>query len=183
LKSLHDYPYVIGRMKKEFVFIIALMSIGLKGLSQAEYAGKVETGYLKFLFNTIQVDPGPDWKGYNLDEEDGLELNLVNGVKFRDNCFFGIGVGYLNFEGINGFSVFSEFEYVPFRTRLKPVMSLRMGYNHIWNQYENGTGSLLGELGLGIDYKLTEKLDIYLQSGFSMTQQSLIIPIRIGLGF
>jgi hypothetical protein len=183
LNSLLEYPYGFGKMNKEFVIIIALLALGLKGLSQAEYAGKLETGYLKFLFNTIKVDPGPDWKGYNLDEEDAMELNLVNGIKFRDKCFSGIGVGYLNFEGINGISVFSDFEYLLFRTALRPVIRIKFGYNHIWNQYENGTGSVLGELALGLNYKLTEKLDIYLQSGFAATQQSLLIPIRIGLGF
>lgn len=171
------------KLNKEFVFITALLLIGLKCFSQIEYAGKLETGYLKFLFNTVQVDPGPDWMGYNLDEQDGIELNLINGVKFQDHCFTGIGLGYLNFEGINGISVFSEFEYVPFKTRLRPAIFLRMGYNHIRNQYENGSDSAFGELSLGLDYKLTKTLDIYVKSGFAMTQQSLLIPIRIGLDF
>jgi len=171
------------KLNKEFIFITALLLIGLKGLAQIEYTGKLETGYLKFLFNTIQVDPGPDWKGYNLDEQDGIELNLINGLKYRDHCYTGIGLGYLNFVGINGVSVFSEFEYVPFKSRLRPAISLRLGYNHIWNQYENGSGSALGEIGMGLDYKLTKKFDIYLKSGFAMTQQSLLIPFRIGVGF
>ncbi len=37
---------------------------------------------LKFDFTTVQVDPGPDWQGYHLnDEQNGFDLNFVNGNK------------------------------------------------------------------------------------------------------
>jgi len=171
-------------MNKLFPITILLIAFGLKAHSQVGYYGKVETGYLRFQATTVQVDPGPNWKGYNLDsEQNGVDLNLINGANFSHKFFAGLGVGYLNFEGINGFSVFTDFEYLPLKTKLTPLINLKIGYNHIWNQYENGTVSALGELGLGLNYKLTEKYNIYLQSGFLVAQQSFFIPIRIGFRF
>ncbi len=167
--------------KTKLVIIFVLTAI--VGYSQIDYQRKIETGFLKYRYNTIQVDPGPNWKGYNLDGENGIDFNLINGIEIRNKLFAGLGVGYLNFEGIEGFSVFTDFQYLPFETRLKPLVNFKVGYNHIWNQYENGTGSALGEVGLGAAFSATEKLDIYLQSGILMTQQSLLIPIRMGLKF
>ncbi len=169
-------------MKKITLFLLFAL-ITVIGYSQGDYQRKIEIGYMRYQYNTVQVDPGPNWKGYNLDGEDGIDLNVINGLSFKEKIFTGIGLGYLNFEGINGFSIFTDFEYLPFKTKLTPFVNLKIGYNHIWNQYENGTGSALGELGLGLNYGLTKKMDIYLQSGFLMTQQSLLIPIRIGFRF
>ena len=172
-------------MNGKRLFIIGLIAILTvnQGYSQINYSMKAETGFLKYQFNTIQVDPGPNWKGYYLDGENGIDFNIVNGVDFKNKLFAGIGIGYLNFEGINGLSVFSDFEYLPFKTRLRPLINLKIGYSHIWNQYENGTGTGLGELCVGLNYRLTEKMDVYAKSGFTMTQQSLLIPIRLGIRF
>jgi len=172
-------------MNRIELFIIGLITILTvnQGYSQINYSIKAETGFLKYQNNTIQVDPGPDWKGYNLYEKNGIDFNVINSIHFKNKLFAGIGIGYLNFEGINGVSVFSDFEYIPLKTRLTPLINLRVGYSHLWNQYENGTGTLLGEFGLGLNFRLTEKFDLYTKSGFLMTQQSLIIPIRIGLRF
>jgi hypothetical protein len=172
-------------MNRKRLFIIGLIAILTvnQGYAQINYSIKGETGFLKYLFNTIQIDPGPNWKGYYLDEENGIDFNIVNGVDFKNKLFAGIGIGYLNFEGVNGLSVFSDFEYIPLKTRLSPLINLKIGYSHIWNQYENGTGTGLGEFCLGLNYRLTEKTDIYVKSGFTMTQQSLLIPIRLGIRF
>lgn len=168
---------------KKILLNLILISIIQTGYSQINYSMKAETGFLKYQFNTIQVDPGPNWKGYNLDEENGVDFNIINGIDFKNKLFAGIGLGYLNFEGVNGFSIFSDFEYLPLKTRLTPLISLKLGYSHIWNQYENGTGTGLGEFCVGLNYKLTEKMDIYAKSGFTMTQQSLLIPIKLGIRF
>ena len=89
-----------------------------------EYSKKIETGYLIFQYTTIQIDPGSNWKGYNLNnEQNGVDINLINGIKLKEKYFAGIGIGYLNFEGINGFSVFSDFEYCPLKTKLQIMRS------------------------------------------------------------
>jgi hypothetical protein len=64
---------------------------------------------------------------------------------------------------------------------LIPLINLKIGYSHIWNQYENGTGTGLGELCLGLNFRITEKLGFYAKSGLTMTQQSLLTPIIIGI--
>ncbi len=172
----------MNSMKKiKLLLLFALISV--IGCSQVYYQRKIETGYMFYQYNTVQVDPGINWKGYHLDDENGIDFNVINGLSFKKKIFTGVGLGYLNFEGINGFSIFTDFEYLPFKTKLNPFVNMRLGYNHIWNQYENGTGSALGELGLGLNYGLTEKISIYVQSGVLMTQQSLLIPIRIGFRF
>ena len=170
-------------MKRIVYFIVLILLLGVNGYSQIDYSLKVETGFLMYQYNTVQVDPGPNWKGYNLYEENGIDLNIVNGLDYKNNFFIGLGLGYQNFEGVNGLSIFSDFEYLPLKTRLQPLINLRIGYSHIWNQYEKGTGTSLGELCLGINYKLPENFDIFLKSGFLMTQQSFLIPIRLGFRF
>ncbi|HNV49691.1 MAG: hypothetical protein WBK40_08625 [Bacteroidales bacterium] len=172
-------------MNKIKFFIIGLTMILTinQGYSQISYSIKTETGFLMYQNNTIQVDPGPNWKGYNLYEQNGIDFNIVNGIDFENKLFVGIGIGYLNFEGINGFYAFTDFEYLPLKTKLTPLVNLKIGYSHIWNQYENGTGTGLVELSTGLNYRLTEKIDIYAKSGFTITQQSLLIPIRLGIKF
>ncbi len=74
-------------------------------------------------------------------------------------------------------------EFLPLRTSVSPLLNLKLEYDHIWNQYEGGTGSVLGELFLGINYKMTKKLGLYLKSGILLTQQSTLIPINVGVRF
>ncbi|MCO5230191.1 MAG: hypothetical protein M9958_03445 [Chitinophagales bacterium] len=153
--------------------------------AQINYSGRVEGGYQHYLFRTITVDPGPNWKGYYLDKkQSGFSVTSVNGLVFaKRKIFTGIGLGYLNFEGIDGISIFGDFEYLPLKNRVSPLFDLRLGYNHIWNQYENGTGTMNAEFGLGINYRLTEKLGLYCKSGLLITQQSFLIPITLGFRF
>ena len=172
-------------MKHLLTIGILVIALSLTTNAQINYSGKIETGYLKFNKHTVQIDPGPDWKGYDLHEDqNGIDLNLINGIAlFKERAFVGIGLGYLNFEGVNGISVFSDFEYLPLKTRLTPLLNLKIGYDHIWNQYDGGKGSALTEFGVGINYRLTEKLSVFLKSGLLLTQQSSLIPIRIGIRF
>ncbi len=172
-------------MKHLLTTIFLLLALYYVAKSQINYSGKIETGYMKFLNTTIQVDPGPNWKGYNLNEEqNGIDFNVINGLTFLNKkVFAGLGLGYMNFEGTNGVSVFADIEYLPLKTRFTPLLNLKLGYDHIWNQYDGGTGTMLGEVGVGVNYKLTEKFNLYLKSGMLLTQQSSLIPITIGLRF
>ena len=140
---------------------------------------------MQYMNRTISVDPGPNWKGYNLNEkQNGINLTVINGLSFvNKKLFAGIGLGYLNFEGINGISVFTDFEYLPLKTKLTPLVNLKLGYNHIWNQYKGGTGTMHTELSVGLNYKLTEKFGLYLKSGMLFTQQSFMIPVTLGFRY
>lgn len=153
--------------------------------SQVKYSGKFEAGYLNYQHQLVMVDadPGSGGKGYYLNnKQDGIDLNLINGVAAFDNRLFtGVGLGYQNYEGISGFAVFGNFEYIPLKSKLSPIIEIKIGYDHIWNQYEGGTGTALSEIVAGINYKLSDKVAIYLKSGMLFTQQSSLIPIRIGI--
>ena len=174
-------------MKKILALLLLFTFLSFDSHSQVKYSGKVESGFMMYRYRLINYDMGPDsdWKGYNLDkEQDGIDLNLVNGISLFEKRFFaGAGIGYQNFEGINGITVFGDIEYLPFRSRFTPLFNVKVGYDHIWNQYEGGTGTALGEFVAGINYRMTEKLDIFLKSGMIFTQQSFLIPIKIGVRF
>lgn len=163
--------------------LILFLFISSTVFSQINYSLKAEAGYIRYGNNTIQVDPGPGWKGYNLNGQNGIEICAVNGVKYHNKLYAGVGVGYLNFDGIHGFSVFPELEYVPLKTRFSPLINIRVGYSHLWNQYEGGTGTTLGEFDFGVNYRISEEMDVCIKFGLLYTQQSRLIPLIVGFRF
>jgi hypothetical protein len=54
-------------LKKLLICILILL--GNLCFAQNKYFGKVETGYLKYLWDTVYIKPGPGWNGYNLDKQ------------------------------------------------------------------------------------------------------------------
>lgn len=133
----------------------------------------------------MQVEPGPGWKGYNIDnEENGIGISGSNGITlFDEKMYFGIGVGFLNFKGIKGYSLYSELNYSPFQSKVNPFVNLKVGYSHLNNQYENGTGATLVDIGTGVNFNITKSPHFYLQSGLMFTQQAMLLPITLGLKF
>jgi hypothetical protein len=172
-------------MKTAFLSLILLVAFAALPQAQIKYVGKIEISYLKYQNRLLTVDPGVNWRGYNLDnKQNGLSVSSINGVSIiKGKLNTGIGIGYLNFWGINGISVFSDIEFSPLKTRLVPIFNLRLGFTHIWNQYDNGTGTALIGFGLGLSYRLTDALSIYAKSGMTITQQSLFTPVLIGVSF
>jgi hypothetical protein len=164
--------------------ILLVCVCGSVASAQVTYSGKVEVGYLRYMSNTIQVDPGPGWRGYYLNNnQNGVDLSFSNGIRYKEKLFAGVGISYLNFESMPGMSVFSDFEYTPFTRRVSLLLNTKLGYSHLWNQYENGTGTALVELGAGISFKITERWDMYLKSGLLVTQQSALFPLKAGVRF
>jgi len=170
-----------------FTLFLFLILTSFSSYSQVRYSAKVETGFLKYRYQLVQYNQDPDFggNGYYLDEEqDGIDFNVINGITlFGNRLFTGAGIGYQNFESINGVTVFGDIGYLPLKSKFTPLLNIKIGYDHIWNQYEGGTGTAFGEFSAGVNYMLTEKLNIYLKSGVLFTQQSSLIPIRIGIGF
>lgn len=103
-------------MKKLVQIILSFITILASDQVQAQvrYSLKAETGYLNYRNNTIQVDPGPDWKGYYLNGENGIDISVVNGIDIKTD-FAGLGLGYVNFEGINGLLLFANLEFLPLK--------------------------------------------------------------------
>jgi len=98
-----------------------------QGYSQINYSVKVESGFLYYQYHIINIDPGPNWKGYNLESKNGIDLNFINGFNFKNKFYAGIGIGYLNFESVCGLSIFSDFDYFPIKSRLTPLINMRIG--------------------------------------------------------
>lgn len=172
-------------MRHFFLTLILLLVSTLFTEAQISHSERIETGYQHYLFRALKVDPGPDWKGYNLDEkQNGYNYTTSYGLSFAERKLYtGIGIGYLNFEGIDGISIFGDFDYLPLKNRLTPLFNLRLGYNHIWNQYEGGTGTMHTEFGLGLYYKIKGIFGIYIKSGLLIMQQSFLVPITLGVSF
>lgn len=162
-----------------FIFLI----VSSKGYCQTDYSIKAETGFIKFLYNPIIVEAAEGWKGYNLDSKNGIDLTISNGLLFKKKTYTGIGVSYLNFEGTNGLSVYSDFDFISIKRKMAPLGYVKIGYSHLWNQYENGTGTALVEFGYGYNFQATDNIAIYLKTGILLTQQSFLIPIRFGVRF
>jgi hypothetical protein len=155
----------------------------INGYAQINFSTKIEAYYLKNRnVNVVFIDASPpSWKGDYLNEENGIVINVINGVEYKDKVFAGVGLGYLNFEGIHGIDAFVELEYIPFTTRIRPLIGFGVGGSHIWNQYDKGTRTAYGELGIGLNINITDKIDIYTKTGYLGTQYERSFPFSIGV--
>jgi hypothetical protein len=172
-------------MKYIYVWCILWIAAQAPVLAQVRYSGKVEVSYFDFRYRMVQVDPGPGWKGYNLNQDqNGIGLTSINGLDLvKDKLFAGVGLSYLNYENTHGMAVFSDVEYAPLNTRLTPLLNMKFGYSHIWNQYDGGSGTGLVDFGGGLRYRVTQRLSIYARSGVQFAQQCVFIPVSIGVKF
>ncbi len=176
-------------MKEKYLLpIVIFTSIFFSNISFGQritFMSKLETGYYNFLNHTLVVDPGPGWKGYYLKEDtNAFNISSVNGISFFDRrTFVGAGIGYLNFNGVHGVTLFAEIEHIFQKTKFSPFVYTQIGHSHIWNQYENGTGTTLVNFGLGLNYKLSDNFGIYFKTGLLYTQQSSFLPMVIGIRF
>ena len=89
-------------MKKFTTILTFLICSFLLSFGQIKYAGKIETSFLAYLTNTIIVDADLGWQGYHLnDGQNGIDLNIINGIRFKNDISIGVGLGYLNFDSNN----------------------------------------------------------------------------------
>ena len=169
---------------KSIVFSLLFLLVSITVNAQVQYQPKVEVGYMNYRSRTLLVNPGPNWRGYYLNEnQNGMDVSVINGFSIQEKYFVGVGLGYLNFEGINGYSIYADADYIPMKTKLAPLVNFKVGYNHIYNQYEGGTGSALGELGVGLRYRMAKQRQLYIQTGFLGTQQANFNTCRLGVQF
>lgn len=167
------------KTKVTLLFLIA----GANAQAGPKLATKIEAGYLNYRNHTVRVDPGTNWKGYYLSSS-GVSLNLISGLSLtRQRVFAGIGLGYTNFKGVSGATVFSNLEYLSFHTKLTPILNIELGYSHLWNQYSGGTGTAIVGAQIGLNYRITKNTSAYIQAGTLVTQQASLIPLTLGLRF
>ena len=163
-------------------FLITFFLI-INGYAQINFSTKTEASYLKNRnVNVVFIDASPpSCKGDYLKEENGIVINVINGVEYKDKVFTGVGLGYLNFEGIHGIDAFVGLEYIPFTTRIRPLIGFRVGGSHIRNHYDKGTRTAYGELGIGLNIQITDKIDIYTKTGYLGTQYERFPTFSIGV--
>jgi hypothetical protein len=178
---------------KLIVYLIFLLSIVFQQSLYSQYTAtdvrhyfRVEGCYQKYFVRTLQVDAEPDWQGYQLNnKQNGRSVNLSWGWDFDERILLGLGAGYINYEGIDGIQMFSEVNFFVSNVHINPYLGFRAGYSHIWNQYENGSGSFSGSFLAGIQFILGDcrVFKFYLQSGLQYTHQALFVPVTLGLQF
>jgi hypothetical protein len=186
---------------KNLVFgIIVILFTSAVGFAQSTFYFKPELGYTRFLEHAVQIEAGPNWQGYYIEYQDAITANIAGGVRLGDHFTAGLGLGYQNFEGNNGVSLYADLEF--YLTRLKfyegteeqpvismikpsirPLVYIRAGGNQLWNQYEGGTQSGVGEIGLGLEYNFQAGYRIYLKGGIAVMQQSFLAPFGVGMRF
>jgi len=169
---------------KKLLLSIAFSLTLVSCFSQIRYTAKVETGYQIFLSRPVRVDPGPGWRGYQLNNnQGGLDVSVINGISFKENLRLGLGLGYLNYEGINGYSFFGDLEYAASKDRVSPLFNLKVGQSHIKNQYDKGSTDSFVDFGAGVAYRISKKIEIQAKAGFRFAHQSMFLPIRLGARF
>lgn len=174
--------------RKDYILILALFTYAEIAFGQGKYSLNVEAGHLQFQTVLVNVDPGPNWQGYALDNRNGYELSVINGIIFREKFNLGFGFSYNgfytpSFPTYHGLAGFLNFEYANYQKELSPLINLKLGSGHLWNQYDKGTRNFYGEISAGPMVKLSPKVQLYAKTGLMIQQQASMIPIRIGIRF
>jgi hypothetical protein len=160
-----------------FVFILSAST----SFAQKQFSTKFEANYLSHRYVTVKVDPGENWQGYNL-TTNGYEFTASAGTASARR-FVGLGAAYQRFDKYNGASVFVDYDRRFSKRSISPLLNIRIGYNHLWNQYEGGRGSFLSDFKVGVDFRFNDKQSIFLKSGIMLFQQSNVVPIKMGVRF
>lgn len=159
---------------KRLILLLIFIYIFNHSKSQVKYTGRFETGYHLFGSRPIRLEPGSGWRGYQLDESpNGIEASLVNGISYKSRLMLGLGVGYLNYEGINRYTVYGDLEYSIPSDGIFPVFELKIGSSHINNQYENGNTDTFVDLSGGFEREISKKISLQLKAGFRTVHQSI----------
>lgn len=164
--------------------------------SEFEYMFKAEAGYMPFVANLGSEGEN----GYYIsDQRHMVNVNVINGVNFRQDFFVGLGLGYGyaakpgNFsEGWHTAMGFVDVDYRPLREEFAPMVGAKLGASYMMSDtpYENTLTPYL-ELSTGINwffrfgYRNMERnyLSLYLELAVAYTQQTVFIPVRMGFRF
>lgn len=175
----------IGMLLSKFILSIFILCLFQARLgAQINYTGAIESSGLLNKITLVRVDPGPGWRGYYLeDAQQGFSISTVHGIAIKHHVFIGLGLSYLNFQGIHGYSIFGNFNYQILKRKVSPLIGMKLGSSHIYNQYDSGTRTPFFELNGGFNVYISEKQSLYMKSGITVTQQCSFIPITLGYQF
>lgn len=161
-------------MKKVFYFIM------LSALVLSSSANAQNKGYEKSVEIGYAIGVGK----YN---NDIFNLSMINGYRFNDTFFAGIGVGVGYSNALNGVDISTLGITTEFRTeailipiyanikanlskdnKISPFLSLNIGYTIDVNQYLKDAPGFFIQPNFGVDFKITDKTSIYGLVGFNL---------------
>ncbi len=173
-------------MKLFWTFVLTFVSGTIAQAQQRiKFESTLAVEYFNHLTTTLQVDPGPDWKGYYLPEDSqGFKVTSTNGIVKNESLHVGLGLSYARLAQINGVLGFADLRLDISRKRFAPYLYLNPGYSHFWNQYEGGTGGFNWENGLGGRYRIKNTGSILASAGLAFMQQgSIFFTTKVGYTF
>jgi opacity protein-like surface antigen len=118
---------------------------------------------------------------------DIINLSMINGYRFNNTLFAGIGVGVGYSNALNGVDISTLGITTEYRTdailipiyanikanlskdsKISPFLSLNVGYTINANQYLKDAPGFHIQPNFGIDFKITDKTSIYGLVGFNL---------------
>lgn len=179
----HELLYKIQKNKKSLLLLLLTNIIFTFTINaQQKFLHKIECNFVQYGTNIIQVEPGPNWKGYNIND-DVLQLSYIFAKNRPQKIIYGVGLSYMNFKGYNGLNVLLNMENPDRGQKISPLFGSRIGYSKIWNQYPKGKNSIVAQMNTGVRVKLTERVATGFFIGFQIGQQSIIFPIGLNVKF
>ena len=167
--------------------------------SNYEYMLKWDIGYGPFVSNL-----GPtNYDGlYTINEPDlrhTFSANIINGVCIHQDFFLGLGLGY-NYlavpahitEGWHSALAYVDFDYSPLSTSWSPMAYAKAGASYLLRpEPMSNTLTPYLEAGLGANWYFNYVLSnmernyhsLFFTVGVSYFQQSVFVPVRLGMRF
>ncbi|KQC02675.1 hypothetical protein [Pedobacter sp. Hv1] len=164
------------------ITLILTFLINAELKAQFKYGAKIEVGRMSYLSKTIRgnASTGPNLGRPRLEEgKDGTEINVVNGFRFREVLLVGVGVGYLNYEGAKGYSIYGDIEALTSKKKWAALFGFRAGTSNLKDYKKSGTV----EFNTGVNYRPIHQLRLYLKGGVSFAYSSSFTALRLGVGF
>jgi len=161
-----------------------------------EYMFKWEAGYAPFVSNL--GNPG-EYNFYINDLRHMAGVNLINGVCIKQDFYLGVGLGYdyvVNPSDLKGGwhsgLAFIDFDFRPLDMEWSPMVYAKGGAHYMMGKtpYGNTITPYL-EVGLGANWYYNYVLSnmernyhsLFFELGIAYTQQTVVIPFRIGMRF
>ena len=195
---------------KASLLIVMLMTAGTVAAQytqdrpSVEYMFKIEAGYLHNVGNYGQpkneaTTTNIEGTGFNLNAwEEGMGLNVINGINISQDFFLGAGVGYTfcapmrpaRFDKSSHMAqAFIDMDFRPVGDTWAPMVGARVGGSFLMNPNNYGnTISPYLEVYAGLNWFYDHALQqmdknyhsLFAEVGVVLVQQTIFIPIRIG---
>ena len=178
------------------IIVMPAMAQFTQDKPKAEYMFKADVGYMPYISN---LGHAGDYGYYISDLRHITNVNVINGVNLRQDFFVGLGFGYgyvstpSNMsDGWHSAMAFLDLDYRPIDVEWAPMVGARLGAHYMMSNtpYEN-TLTPYVEISAGVNwffnyvYRNMERnyMSVYLELAAAYTQQTVFLPIRLGVRF